>query len=318
MGIIGWLAAGAVLAAPIQAAAPEVRQVAPGLHVLIGTSGNVLIAPLADGVLIVDDERPTDYAEIVAAVAKLSPLPVRTVINTHWHLDHTGGNAKFRAAGATVIAQINVCLRRSTDQFMPAYNRTIPAAPAAALPNGLFDKGMILREGRERIRLTYAPAAHTDGDTIVRFERANVIHMGDIYFRGIWPFIDRASGGSVQGMIAAVDSVLKVANTKTVIVPAHGEIATRADLVKYRAMLAEVVAAVRERIARGETLEQVVAAKPAAPWRTGMEGNEDGFVGAVFDSLKNPDAPGIAPPAPSSGSAAIACVRGDYFFPPRR
>ena len=289
MSVIGWLAAGAMLGAPIQGAAPEVREVAPGLHVLIGTSGNVLIAPSPAGVLIVDDERPGDFAEIEAAVARVSPLAVTRVINTHWHLDHSGGNAQFRASGASVIAQRNVCIRRSTDQFMPAYNRTIPAAAVAALPNRLFDTRLVLRNGRERVVLTYAPAAHTDGDTIVRFERANVIHMGDLYFNGIWPFIDRASGGSIQGLIRAVDTALKMANAKTVIVPAHGGIATRADLVAYRAMLLAVEGDVRARIAKGETLAQVVAAKPASAWRTGMVGNEDGFVGAVYDSLTHPE-----------------------------
>lgn len=288
MGVIGWLAAGAMIVSPVQAASPEIRQVAPGVHVLIGTSGNVLIAPGKDGVLIVDDERPTDYAEIVAGVAKVSPLPVRTVINTHWHLDHSGANGPFRATGATVIAQRNVCIRRSVDQYMPAYSKTIPAAPVAALPNRLFDTRLVLRVGAERVTLTYVPAAHTDGDTIVRLERANVIHLGDIYFNGIWPFIDRTSGGSVQGLIRAVDAALAMADARTVIVPAHGGVATRADLVKYRAMLVAVAADVQARIGRGETRAQVTAAKPAARWSAGMVGNEDGFVGAVFDSFAGP------------------------------
>lgn len=288
MGMIGWLAAGAMMVSPVQAAAPEMRQVAPGVHVLIGTSGNVLILPGKDGVLIVDDERPTDYAEIVAGVAKVSPLPVRTVINTHWHLDHSGANGPFRAAGATVIAQRNVCLRRSVDQFMPAYNKTIPAAEVAVLPNRLFDTDMELRVGAERVTLTYAPAAHTDGDTIVRLERANVIHMGDIYFNGIWPFIDRASGGSVVGVLRAVGAVIAISDEHTVIVPAHGDIATRADLMKYRTMLSIVMNEVRGLIAIGKTRDEVIAANPASRFRAGMVGNEDGFVGAVFDSFAGP------------------------------
>jgi len=288
MGTMGWLMAGAMLAAPAQAA-PEVRQVAPGVHVLIGTSGNVAIAPMAEGVLIVDDERPGDHDEIVAAVRTVSPLPVRMVINTHWHLDHSGGNAGFARAGAMVIAQRNVCVRRSVDQFMPAYNRTIPAAEPFGLPNMLFDTRFRLHTDRDQATLIHMPAAHTDGDTIVRFSPANVIHMGDLYFNGIWPFIDRASGGSVQGLIAAVDTALAMSDAKTVIVPAHGAISDRAGLVRYRAMLAGVAKAVRRRIARRQAMAQVVAAKPAAAWGAGMVGNEDGFVGAVYESFAEPE-----------------------------
>jgi glyoxylase-like metal-dependent hydrolase (beta-lactamase superfamily II) len=277
---IVWLMGAALLAGE-----PELKQVAPEAWVLIGTSGNVLIVPSAEGTLIVDDERPADSAEIVAAVAKISPSPVRIVVDTHWHMDHSGGNAAFLAAGASVIAQRNVRVRRSTDQFMPAYDRTIPAAAPGELPTIVYDEAKDVRVGRETVELRHAPHAHTDGDTIVRLAKANVIHMGDVYFNGIWPFIDTASGGGIRGLIAAVDRVLAMADANTVIVPAHGEIAKRADLARYRDMLADVEARVRKGIAEGMTLEQVVAGKPAAAWREGMVGSEDGFVGAVYASL---------------------------------
>ncbi|MES2442010.1 MAG: MBL fold metallo-hydrolase [Pseudomonadota bacterium] len=281
---IAWLMAAVLAASP--AADPALRQVAPGAWVLIGTSGNVLVVPAPEGALIVDDERPADYPEIVAAVAKLSPVPVRTVVDTHWHLDHSGGNEAFARAGATIVAQREVRVRRSADQFMPAYNRTIPAAAPEALPSVVFDETLDLPAGSETVELRHAPHAHTDGDTIVRLKNANVIHMGDIYFNGIWPFIDTASGGGIGGLIAAVDQALALADAKTVIVPGHGPIATRADLARYRDMLADVRERVRSERAAGQTLEQVLASHPAAAWRAGMVGREDAFVTAVYEGVK--------------------------------
>jgi glyoxylase-like metal-dependent hydrolase (beta-lactamase superfamily II) len=268
--------------------APEVRQVAPGAWVLEGHSGNVLIVPDAGGTLIVDAERAGDVPEILAAVAKVSRAPVTRVIDTHWHMDHAGGNETLAQQGATIIAQRNVRLRRSSVQYMPAYKVTIPAGSEAALPKIVFDQRYAVKIGGETVSLRHAPAAHTDGDTIVWLERADVVHMGDVYFAGIWPFIDRASGGSIQGVIAAVDSVLARADGRTVVVPAHGPIGDKAALAKYRAMLGAVRGRVAKGIAAGEGLDQVVAGKPAAAFREGMEGDEDRFVAAVYDSLKRP------------------------------
>ncbi|MEP9358492.1 MBL fold metallo-hydrolase [Sphingomonas sp. KR3-1] len=265
---------------------PPLRQVAPGAWVLEGHSGNVLIVPGDRGTLIVDAERPGDAPEIVAAVAKLGKAPVTTVIDTHWHMDHAGGNEALAKQGATVIAQRKVRVRRSVSQYMPAYKVTVPAGSAAALPTIVYDERYQVKLGGETVSLRHAPAAHTDGDTIVWLKRADVVHMGDVYFAGIWPFIDRASGGSIDGMIAAVGTVLDRADRKTVVVPAHGPIGDKAALAKYRAMLAAVRAAVAKGIAAGQGADQIVASKPAAAWREGMEGDEDRFVAAVYDSLK--------------------------------
>jgi cyclase len=281
------LMAGLLVASPALAQPePELREVAPGVHVLLGSNGNVLIVPSPGGALIVDSERPADAEEIRKAVAKLSPAPVRHLVDTHWHLDHSGGNEAFARAGATVYAHRNVRVRRSTEQFMPAYNARIPAGSAEALPIVTYLAAINLYVGGQHVSLRWAPAAHTDGDTIVRLDPANVVHMGDIYFNGIWPFIDRASGGGVEGLIVALDGVLRQADDKTVIVPAHGDIAGKADLARYRAMIADVADRVRKAIAAGQSEAQVVAAKPAAAWRAGMQGDEDRFVAAVYDSLK--------------------------------
>lgn len=281
--MIGLMMAAALMAAPAEE--PEVRQVAPNAWVLIGTDGNVLIVPSPDGALIVDDERPADYAEIVAAVAKVSPQPVRTVIDTHWHADHSGSNGQFAKAGATVIAQREVRTRMSADQYMPAYKRTVPAAAPEARPGSVYDERLDLHIGRDTAELRHAANAHTDGDTIVRLRKANVVHMGDVYFNGIWPFIDTASKGGILGLIAAVDEVLRHSDAKTVIVPGHGAIATLADLRRYRDMLADVALKVRAAKAGGKTEAEVVASKPAATWRAGMEGDEDRFVAAIYEGV---------------------------------
>jgi cyclase len=272
--------------APATAApAPEVKQLSPDTYVLIGQSGNVVIVPTPEGALIVDDERARDVPEILAAVHQLTPGPVRYAINTHWHLDHSGGNEALARTGTVIVAQRNVRERRAVEQYMPAYKNHIPPAPAFALPAVVFDDRLELNFGDERLRLLHTPNAHTDGDTLVWLPKANVLHMGDVYFHGIWPFIDRASGGSVQGVIKSVDIALALANDQTRIVPAHGAIASKAELKAYGDMLKDVTAKVKQGIRAHKTLAQIVASRPAAAYAHGMEGDENRLIETIYDSL---------------------------------
>ena len=277
----------------VQAAAPaaplDVEHLGGDVSVLIGTSCNVLILPGDKDVLIVDDQRRSNLAETLAGVRQVSDKPVRYVIDTHWHLDHSGGNGSFAAAGAQIIAQRNVRVRRSTPQFMAAYNAHIPADAPEALPASVYDEKLVLREGSERVELRHVANAHTDGDTLVRFRTANVIAMGDVFFNHIFPFIDRSSGGSIQGMIKGVDAALAMADEHTRIVPAHGPVATTAELRAYRDMLIDVAETVKAGIKQGQTVEQVISSHPAEAYRKGMEGEEDRFVEAVYDSLAHED-----------------------------
>jgi len=282
--VIQTLLALALVQASAPAAPLDVERLGGDVSVLVGTSCNVLILPGDRDVLIVDDQRRSNFDETMAGVRQVSGKPVRTVIDTHWHLDHSGGNGSFAAAGARIIAQRNVRVRRSTEQFMAAYNAHIPADAPEALPALVYDEKMVLREGGERVELRHVANAHTDGDTLVRFRNANVIAMGDVFFNHIWPFIDRSSGGSIQGMIKGVDAALAMADDHTRIVPAHGPVATTAELRSYRDMLVDVAARVKGGIRRGLKVEQVVASHPAAAYRQGMDGEEDRFVEAIYDS----------------------------------
>jgi glyoxylase-like metal-dependent hydrolase (beta-lactamase superfamily II) len=277
----------------VQASAPaaplDVEHLGGDVSVLVGSSCNVLILPGDKDVLIVDDQRRSNLAETLAGVRQVSDKPVRTVIDTHWHLDHSGGNGSFAAQGAHIITQRNVRVRRSAPQFMAAYNAHIPADAPEALPTVVYDEKLVFREGSERVELRHVANAHTDGDTLVRFRKANVIAMGDVFFNHIFPFIDRSSGGSVQGMIKGVDTALAMADDHTRIVPAHGPVATPAELRAYRDMLVDVAAKVKAGIKRGQTLEQVVSSHPAEAYRKGMDGEEDRFVEAVYDSFAHKD-----------------------------
>ena len=265
---------------PATARAGAVQPLGKTVGWLEGTSCNVLIVASDKGVLLVDDQRGSNAEETQSAVDETYHRPIVEIVNTHWHLDHAGGNAHFAEAGALIVAQRNVAKRLKVDQYMSAYKKLVPASPAGAWPRQSYDRAMTIRFGRETVRLVHVANAHTDGDTLVKLANANVIHMGDVFFNGIFPFIDLDSGGSIQGLIRAVDAALTMSNGATKIIPGHGEIATRAELAAYRAMLADVAANVRRQIGQGHDLATIVTSKPAAAYK--LEGEEDRFIAAVY------------------------------------
>jgi len=258
------------------------------VSMLTGRGGNIGVSAGPDGVFLIDDQFAPLSAKIQAALAALSPRPVRFVVNTHWHGDHTGGNENFAGAGAVIVAHDNVRKRMSTEQFIEAFKSRTPPAPAVALPVVTFDARVSFHWNGEEIRVFHVGNAHTDGDAIVQFTGSNVIHTGDTFFHGLYPFIDGSTGGSVAGMIAAVDQVLALANDDTKIIPGHGPLATRADLASYRRMLATVSDRISALIRRKQTLDQVVAAKPTAEfdaaWGKGFL-NPDTFVTILYNVL---------------------------------
>ena len=267
-------------ALPVVARSAAVRPLGDGVGWLEGTSCNLLIVPGEKGVLLVDDQRSSDTRETHLAVDQAYHLPIVEIVNTHWHLDHAGGNAHFAEQGALIVAQVNVRDRLKVSQYMSAYKKLVPASPPAAQPSQGYDRTMTIHFGAEIIRLVHVANAHTDGDTLVKLAPANVIHMGDVFFNGIFPFIDLDSGGSIQGLIRAVDKALAMSDAATRFVPGHGPIATRAELTTYRAMLADVAANVRHQIGERHGLDAIIASKPASAYR--LEGDADRFVAAVY------------------------------------
>ena len=239
----------------------RVERLAPGVAILFGRGGNVGLSYGADGNILIDDQYAPLTERILAAVRSVDPDPVRFVINTHWHGDHTGGNENMGRAGAVIVAHDNVRRRMSMDQVVRG--NAVPASPAGALPVVTFSESVSFHLNGDEVRVFHVERAHTDGDALVYWTRANVLHMGDVYFRSFLPFIDLDSGGSVDGLLRAVDQALAIANEATAIVPGHGEIARRADLVAYRDLVSRLATRVRAEIRAGRSLDQIKALRLA-------------------------------------------------------
>jgi cyclase len=269
----------------------KVIPVAAGVYMLEGMGGNIGLSVGKDDAFIIDDQYAPLSDKIKAAVATVTPKPVRFVINTHWHFDHVGGNEAMAGSGAIIFAHENTRRRMSTDQFIAAFNMKVPASPTAALPVITFSDTITFYTNDDTVRTFHVANAHTDGDAIIFFRKANVVHMGDTFFNGRYPLIDLSSGGSLPGMIAAANQGLAMTNAETRFIPGHGPLATRADLVRYRDMLVTVRDRVGKLIAQRKTLKQILEAKPLADldaqWGNGNI-KADQFLTIVYGSLTQP------------------------------
>lgn len=219
--------------------------------------GNMGVSVGPDGILLVDDGYAPLAEKIEAAVRKLNPGKIKFVLNTHFHADHAGGNAPFAAKGAVVIAQDNVRKRLSGDTNNPP----------EALPVITFDQSASIHFNGEEIKLIHYGPGHTDGDSIICFTGANVVHVGDHFFNGGYPFVDLNNGGSVEGYLKTIAAVLDMVPADAKIIPGHGRLATVADLRKYHEMLAETSGIVKKSIAEGKTLAQIKAAGLPDKWK---------------------------------------------------
>ena len=236
-----------------------------GIYVLAGAGGNMALSVGEDAVFLVDDQFAPLSERIAAAIAKITPKPVRFILNTHWHGDHTGGNENFARNGALIVAHENVRKRMGSEQFLESLGGKVPPSPAGALPVVTFAGAVTFHLNGEDIRAIHVPNAHTDGDAIVHFARGDVIHMGDVYWNDLYPFIDTEAGGSIDGTIAAVDTILAIATDKTRIIAGHGApVSDKAQLAAYRHMLATIATRVKDRIRQGMKLEEIVASSPSA------------------------------------------------------
>lgn len=262
--------------------------VTDGIYMLTGSGGNIGLSIGEDATFIIDDQFAPLTEKIQATIQTLTSTPVSFVINTHWHGDHVGGNENFGKAGAVIVAHDNVRARMSTDQFMANFNREVKASPPDALPVVTFNDRSTLHLNGDHAHIVHVPRAHTDGDAIVHFEKANVIHMGDTFFNGRFPFIDTGSGGTIDGIVAAADRALALADEETRIIPGHGSLAVKADLQSYRDMLVGVRKAVADLKSQGLTQQQVVAANPIAEYDEQFGGgfiNAERIIGFVYETL---------------------------------
>jgi glyoxylase-like metal-dependent hydrolase (beta-lactamase superfamily II) len=286
---IGLSVCGEVLSQPdFSQVRVEVVPLRNGVFLLTGSGGNMGLCVGEDGAFLVDDQYGPLSAKILEALRKVSDQPVRFVLNTHWHADHTGGNENLGKAGALIVAHENVRRRLSTEQFMGAFNRRVEPAPPQALPVITFSDAVTFHLNGEEILVFHAAPAHTDGDSVVVFRKANVVHMGDLFFNGRYPFIDLSSGGSFAGLIAAVERVLAMVDDDARIIPGHGELTDKRGLQSYLSLLKAVRERVEPLVRSGKSVEEVLAARPLAdlPEELGQGFmNPEAFLRIVYASL---------------------------------
>ncbi len=270
----------------------KVTKVSGNIYMLEGQGGNIAASVGDDGIVIVDDQFAPLAEKIQAALKdlKITDKPVRFVINTHYHGDHTGGNVPFANAGSTVIAQDNVRKRLEsggTGGNGGSIRMEIPPAPKAALPVITFEHDVTVHLNGEDIRALHFPAGHTDGDAVIFFPKNNVVHMGDDFVRYGFPYIDVASGGSVQGMIAAMEKASAMLPADVKVIPGHGALSNLDDVREFVKMLKETSAAVQRALDEHKTLEQMKEEKILEPWKKWSGGfiNADQFIETLYNSL---------------------------------
>ena len=268
--------------APIQS-----QRLAENLTLLSGPGGNVVVLNGSDGKIVVDTFLMPAWPKLKETLDGLGNAPLKTVINTHWHFDHTDNNANLHAAGATVLAHENTKTRMAEPHDSALLGLHIPASPADALPRQTFSTSQKLQANGETVMLQYFQPAHTDTDIYIHFQKANVIHMGDTFFNAVYPVIDTSTGGKVDGMIVAADKILSLADNNTKIVPGLGPLGNKADLTKYPDMLVVVRDRVQKLKTAGKSADEVAASKPLADldpvW--GHMLSSDIFVQMIYSAL---------------------------------
>ena len=264
-------------------------EITKGIYMLTGAGGNLGVSIGDDGTFLIDDQYAPLSERITAAINQLGGETPKFLLNTHWHGDHTGGNEHFGKAGSVIVAHDNVRKRLSSEQFVKTFNMKSPPQPEDALPVITFSDTMTLHWNNDELNMVHVSNAHTDGDSFVVFNKANVIHTGDLYFAGMYPFIDPDSGGSIAGAIKAVDAMLARSDENTKIIPGHGPLSNALELRKYRLMLVTAYNRIKALKDQGKTQAQTVAAKPTADldaaWGNGFL-KADNWVGIIYRGIK--------------------------------
>jgi cyclase len=266
----------------------DVKELAPHVYLLHGSGGNTLASVGPDGTLLVDTEFEQVAPKLKAALTKMQAGQVKYVISSHYHGDHTGGNGAFHADEATIIGQDNCRLRMTESRYSALSQKTSPPAPMANWPTVTYEKKLTLYLNGEEIEAAHSQPAHTDGDTIVYFHHANVVHLGDVFVNNLYPFIDIAAKGNVDGYFPVIDEVLSRIDDKTQVVPGHGTLATKTQLKAYRDMIKTVRDRVATGVAKGMSLEEILATHPTREFDAQYATDRIGgpmFVGMVYQSL---------------------------------
>lgn len=279
-------------AAPNSQAFSRVVDLGSGISMLIGQGGNLGLSVGADGVFLIDDQYVTNATANLAKIEELAKGKPKYLVNTHWHFDHAGGNATFAKAGATIFASENVRKRLSNELITTGRTAQAQPAPKIAWPVVTFTEGVDFHLNGQTIRAINAPMpTHTDGDVLIYFVEADVLHTGDTYMKDRYPFVDTGSGGTQAGFIATLTRALEITGPNTKIIPGHGELATEADLQAALDMHKGARAAVDALVKQGKTLQETVAAKPLAPWnarfmQAGAFINDDAYTTVIYNELK--------------------------------
>ena len=264
----------------------KVVKVAGTVYMLMGSGGNIGVSVGDDGIVIIDDEFAPLAPKIIAALNGITDKPIKFIINTHYHGDHTGGNEIFGRTG-TIIAQDNVRKRLESGSTVPG-RMTTPPAPKTALPIVTFNDTATVHVNGEDIRAVHFPHGHTDGDAVIYFTQSNVVHMGDDFFNGHFPFIDTANGGSVKGMLANVEKIIATLPADVKVIPGHGELSDKAGLQRFADMLRGTTGAVESAIKSGRTLDQMKTDKILAQWDDWGKDwfvNSEGFTEMLYHDL---------------------------------
>ena len=261
-------------------------KVAGNVHMLVGAGGNIGLMAGDDAAFVVDDQFAPLTPKILAAIKAITPQPVRFVMNTHWHFDHTGGNENMVGqAGALIFAHENVRKRMSTDQFIEAFKLKQPASPRGALPVITFTDTVSFHLNGDSVVVFHVAPAHTDGDAMVMFTKANVVHTGDVFVSAGFPFVDRSSGGTINGIISATERLVAVTNADTKIIPGHGPLADRARVKAYHDMLVVMRDRMKKEIAAKHTVDQVLASKITAEYDKDWATNRERFLRILYQEL---------------------------------
>lgn len=280
-----------LLILPLSLSAQEeltAQKVAGNVYMISGVGGNIGVCIGEDGTFMIDDQFADQNEAIMAAIKKAGGSEVQFLVNTHFHHDHTSGNEIMGESGTVIFAHENVRKRLSMEQVLDYTGMKKDPLAKVGLPVVTFTDDITFHYNNDEIEVIHLGPAHTDGDAVVHFKNANVIHCGDIYFESIYPFIDLQNGGSVKGMIDAIDSIIDMCNPETKLISGHGAVSDYDGFIAYRAMLTTVYERVKKMVADGKTFDEIVASQPTAEYDEKLDNTftpKDKFIGFIYQEL---------------------------------